>query len=69
MESSTDGITWIPISGAWPNIIGASGSAITSPITLTVNNVGVGGTNGVKHKWYSIQSNIYRCEWAVQRYF
>ena len=46
-ESSTDGISWIPITGAWPNIIGASGSTNTSPITLTVNNIGVGGTNGV----------------------
>jgi hypothetical protein len=41
-ESSPDGVTWTPI-GVWPNISGASGSTNTSPIILTVNNVGVGG--------------------------
>src|ERR1035437_1180760 len=46
-QSSTDSVTWTYISGALPNIIGASGTTLTSPIVLTVNNVGVGGSNGV----------------------
>jgi hypothetical protein len=46
-ESSPDGTTWTPISAVWPNISGASGSTSTSPIILTVNNIGVGGANGI----------------------
>ncbi|HLG39740.1 MAG TPA: hypothetical protein VI461_08735, partial [Chitinophagaceae bacterium] len=46
-QSSSDGINWTDISGAWPNISGASGITSTSPIILTVGNVGVGGANGV----------------------
>ncbi len=46
-QSSTDGITWTNISGAWPNITGASGTTSTSPVSLSVGNIGVGGANGV----------------------
>lgn len=51
-QCSTDnGTTWSNI-GVWPNITGASGSTTTSPLKLGVNNIGVGGSNGVNLNGY-----------------